>query len=134
MPERTILIQYVVNQRNERPTGWRVWSDGQVQRCADDNSPPGMTDLLERDRELNWQDEKQLGAEQVDVLRATIRESGFFDLPPRLLINYCKDDPGTAIWTVNLGGQTARVVVYDPRPRRSAEIDKLLAELNAVVV
>lgn len=133
MPERDILIQYVINQRGERPTGLRVWSDGQVQRCADDNTPPGMTDLLERDRELNWQDEKQIGTEQVEVLRAAIRDSGFFNLAPRLLINYCKEDPGTAIWTVNLDGQTARVVVYDPRPRRSAEIDKLLAALNAVV-
>jgi hypothetical protein len=133
MPEQNILIQYVINQRNERPTGRRVWSDGQIQRCADDNSPPGMTDLLERDRELNWQDEKQIGAEQVDAIRTAIRESGFFDLPPRLLINYCKDDPGTAIWTVNLDGQTARVVVYDPRPRRSTEIDRLLAALNGVL-
>lgn len=134
MPERDILIQYVINRRNERPSGLRIWLDGLVQRCAADNSPLGMTDLLERDRDLQWQDEKQLSVEQVDAIRVAIQDSGFFDLPPRLLINYCTEDPGTAIWTVNLDGQTARVVVYDPRPKRSTEIDRLLAELNAVVM
>src|SRR5262245_540003 len=122
MAERTVLLQYVINQRNEAPRGLRIWSDGAVQRTADDNPPPTATEMLEKDRALNWVDSQALTGEQVETIRQAIRNSGIFDLPPRLLINYCKEDPGTAIWSVNVDGQTARVVVYDPRPRRSAEI------------
>jgi hypothetical protein len=133
MAERNVLLQYVINQRSEPPRGLRIWSDGTVQRPADDNALPTATEPLEKDRLLNWIDTQVLTGEQIETIRAAIRLSGIFDLPPRLLINYCKEDPGTAIWTVNLDGQSARVVVYDPRPRRSAEIDQLNQAINAVL-
>ena len=133
MAERTILLQYVINQRSEPPRGLRIWSDGAVQRPADDNPLPTATELLEKDRALNWIDTQVLVGEQIETIREAIRSSGIFDLPPRLLINYCKEDPGTAIWSVHLDGQSARVVVYDPRPRRSAEIDQLFQAINAVL-
>ncbi len=58
--------------------------------------------------------------------------SGFFELQPVLLINYCKEDPGKAIWTVTPDGQTARVVVFDPRPRRSTAIDLLNQAIDRI--
>ena len=33
----TLLIQQVVNQRDERPGGWRIWTEGLLQRTSDDN-------------------------------------------------------------------------------------------------
>jgi hypothetical protein len=133
MSERSVLLQRITNQRGERPDGLRIWSDGMVQRVSEDNPPPDATERLDVDRELKWQDERHLDPEQVDAIRAAIQDSGFFDLPPRLLINYCKDDPGAAIWTVNLNGRTAHVVLYDPRPRRSPVLDRLSANLDTLL-
>ncbi len=130
MSERNVLVQYVTYQRTERPTGQRVWSDGLVQQTSDDNPLPGPTESLERDRDLQWIDDRHLSEAQLESLRQAIRESGVVGLPPRLTINYCKEDPGTAIWTINIDGQTVRVVVYDPRPKRSAEIDSLIKALQ----
>ena len=121
----TLLIQQVVNQREERPKGWRIWTDGLLQRTSDDNPLPGPTDRLDVDRELAWVDVRQLDESQLAAVRTAVEQAKFFDLPPRLTINYCKEDPGAAIWTVNLDGNSARVVVYDPRPKRNAALDAL---------
>ncbi len=133
MTDAVVLIQYVIQQRSQRPTGLRIWSDGRVQRTADSNPPPGPKDNLEHDRALDWQNESILAMEQVAALRAAIQASGYFELEPRLLINYCKDDPGTMIWTVNLDGRTGRVVVFDPRPRRSAKLDALAQHISVIL-
>jgi hypothetical protein len=133
MSERTLLLQTVTTQRAERPSGLRIWSDGLVQRSAEDNPFPGPTERLDLDRELNWRDEHRLTPDQVGVIRDAIGEIGFFELPPRLLINYCKDDPGTTIWTVTVGRRTGHVVVYDPRPKRSLALDRLSALVNRVL-
>jgi hypothetical protein len=132
MTDRHVLIQSVTIQRTEVPKGFRVWSDGAVEHTAPDNALPGPTERLDRDRDLIWQSAGQLTADQVEQLSTAIVESGIFDLPPSLLINYCKDDPGVAIWTVNIDGRVARILVYDPRPRRSAELDKLSAFIAAI--
>ena len=137
MSEPTVLIQYVTHQRTEVPNGLRVLTDGLIQRTAPDNARPGPTELLEKDRSLTWQDDRHISSAQVEAIKAAILDSKFFDLQPRLLINYCKDDPGTMIWTVNVDGKTWRVVVYDPRPRRSTELDglsKALADILAAEV
>lgn len=137
MTERAIFIQYAIHQRNEHPTGIRIWSDGLVQRCSAANPLPLPTDNLERDRDLIWEDDQQkkaLTADQLNTLADAVRQSSFFALPPRLLINYCKEDPGTMIWTITLDGQTGRVVVFDPRPKRSPELDILLKILTNLLV
>lgn len=131
MAVRTVLVQVVTVQRAERPTGLRIWSDGIVQRGVGEQ--PGPTELLEKDRALEWIDTQTLNAEKIGAVREVIAQSGIFNLEPRLLINYCKEDPDTAIWTVNLDGRTARVVVYDPRPRRSAELDRLMQAIDGVL-
>ena len=100
MTERTVLVQVVTIQRAERPTGLRLLSDGAVQRGS--GTLPNATEPLEKDRTLDWTDSGLLNDDELNVVRAAIRQGGFFDLEPRLLINYCKDDPGVAIWTVNL--------------------------------
>ena len=133
MPDRVVLIQYVTQQRTELPKGQRIWTDGLLQKVGRDNTLPGPTDPLERDRDLKWQDERQLTAEQVEAIKTAIGNSKFFELEPRLLINYCKEDPGTMIWAVNLDGQTWRVVVYDPRPRRSPDLDNLSKTLTEIL-
>lgn len=133
MSERVVLIQYVTQQRTERPVGLRVWTDGLVQTVAPDNPLPDPTALLERDRDLKWQNERHLSTQQIDAIKAAIRESSFFELEARLLINYCKEDPGTMIWTVNLDGQSWRVVVFDPRPRRSLQLDNLSKALAEIL-
>jgi hypothetical protein len=131
MAQRIVLVQVVTIQRAEHPTGLRIWSDGTVQRGI--GELPGPTELLEKDRALDWTDIHTLNDDQLDTVRSIIRQSGIFDLEPRLLINYCKEDPGVAIWTVSLDGQTARVVVYDPRPRRSPQLDRLMQVINGVL-
>jgi hypothetical protein len=133
MAERSILLQYIINQRTERPVGLRIWSDGELQRPAETNLPPDPTARLDNDRDLDWQTVSQLSVEQVEEIKQAVQQIGFFDLPPRLLINYCKEDPGTMIWTVNLDGQTHRVVVFDPRPKRSAQLDQLSATLKNIL-
>ncbi len=133
MSERTVVVQYVINQRAERPTGRRIWSDGLVQRCADDAPLPGPAERLDRDRDLPWQDAGQLATAELEMVRNAVLQSGFFDLPAMLLINYCKEDPGTAVWTVNVSGRTARVVVFDPRPRRESVIDHLSGLLDSIL-
>lgn len=133
MSDRVVVLQKVVNQRTAPPSGLRIWSDGLVQRSAADNPLPTATERLDKDRDLKWQDDGHLASSQVEVVREAIRQVGFFDLPPVMLINYCKEDPGTAIWAVNVDGQTARVVVFDPRPRRSAELDRLSAALDEIL-
>jgi hypothetical protein len=126
MTEPYILLQSVTTERTAAPSGFRVWSDGNVQRTAD-NPIPSPTERLDKDRELNWQDSGRLAPEQVEQLKTAILENGIIDLPPSLTINYCKEDPPTAIWTINVDGRIARIVVWDPRPRRSAEFDRLSA-------
>ena len=133
MSERNIVLQRVIHQRAVPPAGLRFWSDGLVQRSADDNPLPGPDDRLDKDRDLSWTDAQQLTDEQVLSLKEAIRQANFFDLPPVMLINYCKEDPGTAIWTVNLDGHNGRVVVFDPRPRRSAELDSLDAFVKTLL-
>ena len=131
MAERTVLVQVVTIQRADRPTGLRIWSDGTVQHGIGEK--PGQTELLEKDRVLDWTDINILNGDQLATIGTEIAQSGIFGLEPRLLINYCKEDPGVAIWTVNLDGQTARVVIYDPRPRRSPELDRLWQAINGVI-
>ena len=121
-----VVIQYVIIQRTDVPTGLRILSDGRLERVAADNPLPGPTDRLELDRPIAWEADRQLPQSVMVALKAAVIESGFFNLEPRILINYCKEDPGVAIWNANVDGQSARVVLYDPRPRRSAEIDRLL--------
>ncbi len=133
MADRVVILQKVFNQRVERPSGLRIWSDGLVQRPTADNPLPAATERLDKERDLQWQDDRQLTTSQVDAIRQAIRQTNFFDLPAVLLINYCKEDPGTAIWTVNLDGTTACVVVFDPRPRRNAELDRLSAALDEIL-
>ncbi len=58
MPDRVLLIQYVTHQRTETPCGTRIWTDGFVQKVTSDNSRPDATELLERDRDLKWQDDR----------------------------------------------------------------------------
>ena len=70
----------------------------------------------------------------MNQLAVIIQESGFFELEARLLINYCKEDPGVGIWEIELNGQRHRVVVFDPRPRRSPVIDSLLKALDQAAV
>ena len=125
MSDRTILLQQVIYQRNNPPAGFRIWSDGTFERPAADNPLPDPTERLDRDRDLCWESAFHLSAGQLEALRETIRASGFLTLPSALLINYCKEDPPVAIWVASLDGQTVRVVLWDPRPRRSAEIDRL---------
>ena len=138
MSDRIIVLQRVIQHRSERPSGLRIWSDGLVERSSSENVPPGPDDRLDRDRELSWTDVQHLTDEQVAALKEVIRRANFFDLPPVLLINYCTEDPGTAIWTVTLDDSTWRVVVFDPRPRRSPALDilnnflKELLETSAV--
>ena len=132
MADRIVLIQCVITQRTERPTGFRIWTDGVVQRPAD-NVLPNATERLDLDRNLAWQDERQLSADQVNTIRDTIRQIKFLELPTRLLINYCKEDPGTAIWTVNVDGQVGRVVVFDPRPRRNEALDRLSKQISDII-
>jgi hypothetical protein len=133
MSERTILLQQVIYQRTEPPKGFRIWSDGTVQRCAEDNALPGATERLDQDRAITWHDDGLLASEQLDEIRNTIRQCGFLKLPPALTINYCKDDPGAAIWTTTVDEQTIRVVLWDPKPRRSPEIDQLIEIVNTVL-
>ena len=134
MADDGVLIQRVIYQRTEPPVGLRIWVDGLVQRVADATPLPSPTDRLDLDREVIWRDEPRLSPEQVEAVRDAIRDSGIFDLEPRLLINYCKEDPGTAIWNATLDGKTAHVVVFDPRPRRSPELDSLEALINQVLI
>ncbi|HVO42774.1 MAG TPA: hypothetical protein VMT34_09130 [Aggregatilineales bacterium] len=133
MSEPTVLLQFVTYQRDLRPSGRRIWSDGRVQRAAEDNPLPGSGERLDLDREIAWADEQTLSAEQIAALRDAILAVRFFDLPVRMLINYCKEDPGTTIWTAMVDGRSGRVVVFDPRPRRSPELDTLLARLTEVL-
>jgi len=133
MSEPVILLQYVTQQRDQRPAGLRIWSDGSVQHAAPDNALPGPTQRIDVDREIQWQDQAALSPTQVETLQGVMRECGLFDLPAKLLINYCKDDPGTTIWMANLDGKMAHIIVYDPRPKRSAELDKLLTALNELL-
>ncbi len=128
-----ILLQRVTIQRTEQPDGLRIWSDGLVQRSADDNPLPGPTERLDKDRDLKWIDRQRLSPRQVDAIRTAIRNNGFFDLEPQLLINYCKEDPGAAIWTVNLDDQTARVVLWDPRPTRNTDLDLLTGAIDKIL-
>jgi hypothetical protein len=128
-----VLLQAVVHQRGMQPTGQRILTDGTLQVTTADNPMPGPDDLLEKDRSLSWETVRQLSNADVQALEAAIRQSGVLDLPPRILINYCKEDPGTQILTINLGDHKHRVVLYDPKPRRSVEIDALLRVLNAVI-
>ncbi|MEP7289045.1 MAG: hypothetical protein ABI947_25095 [Chloroflexota bacterium] len=133
MADDSVLIQHVIYQRTERPVGLRIWADGLVQHAAEDNSLPAPADHLDVDRELAWRDESRLSSDKIKAIREAIRNSGIFDLEPRLLINYCKEDPGTAIWIATLDGNTAQVVVFDPRPRRCAQLDSLEALINQVL-
>ena len=128
-----IVLQYVIVQRDQRPSGRRVLADGKLQHVATENPLPTPTERLDLDRVLTWQDERVLAAESIQAIRQAVLDSGFFDLEPRLLINYCKEDPPAAIWTVNVEGRQARVVVFDPRPKRSAAIDKLNETLKAIL-
>lgn len=128
-----MLLQYVIIQRDQAPEGRRVWTDGHYERTSPGNALPTAVELLDKDRLLDWQPQGNLSPEQLERLQMAIRASGFFQLQPKLLINYCKEDPGVAIWTVALDGQEARVVLYDPRPRRSAQIDSLLGVLADLI-
>lgn len=128
-----VILQYVINQRGEVPTGQRVLDDGTVQRVAASSPKPGETERLDLDRELSWEAIGQISAEQVSAISSAVTDGGFFDLEPKLLINYCKEDPGTGIWTANVGGRSYRVVVFDPRPRRSPVIDKLVELLKGLL-
>ncbi|MHB8625492.1 MAG: hypothetical protein ACYDBJ_00845 [Aggregatilineales bacterium] len=132
MSEPDILIQYVTVERTQHPTGRRVLADGTLQRTTADNPLPGPDDLLDRDRTLTWTTERRLPPDKIQAIKKAINEAGVFDLPPRLLINYCKEDPGVTIWTVSVDGHQTRIVLFDPKPKRSPELDRLLLALNLI--
>lgn len=132
MPDR--LVEYVIQQRGVPPQGFRLLSDGTLLRLAPDNAPPTPTARLDQDRaDLVWQAAGTLRPEALDQARAALQAADLFSLPPVLLINYCKDDPPTGIWQVCLAGQAARIVVFDPRPKREARLDALLAALEPLL-
>lgn len=132
MSEPDILIQYVTVERTQHPTGRRVLVDGTLQHTTADNPLPGPDDLLDRDLTLAWMTEHRLSPDKIAAIKKAINESGIFDLPPRLLINYCKEDPGVTIWTINVDSRRARVVLFDPKPKRSPELDRLLLALKSI--
>lgn len=128
-----VVLQYIVNQRGSAPTGLRITADGNVSRPAPDSAPPGPTARLDMERQdVVWVAVGQIGPEGVEALREALRANRFLELPARLLINYCKEDPPAALWTATLDGQTVRVTVFDPRPKRSTEIDGVLAALQRI--
>lgn len=130
----SILVQYIVNERNAAPRGFRIAEDGAVYRPAPENAPPERTARLDRERaDMQWQEVRRLDAAALDAVRTALRASDFFALPSQLLINYCKDDPPAGIWRVTLDGQSAQVIVFDPRPKRNVQLDALLATLEAVL-
>jgi len=133
MTDVTILVQYTVTQREERPSGFRIWSDGRVQRAAESNPLPTPTERLDVERQIEWADVRTLDAAQLEKARLALRTANFAEMPPKLLINYCKEDPGAGLWIVNVDGQSGRVVVYDPRPKRNAALDTLLSEISSYV-
>jgi hypothetical protein len=131
MPE--VLIQYLLQQRGERPTGFRIWPDGRVEHCAATNPVPTPTARLDHEPELIWQESGRLDTAQLGAVKEAIRQAKLEALPPRLLINYCKEDPGAALWTFNLDGQSGQITVYDPHPKRHPQLDTLLAQLQTMV-
>ncbi len=132
MPD--LLVEYVTHQRGVPPQGFHLLSDGTLLRPAPDNAPPAPTARLDQDRaDLVWQTAGTLRPEALDQVRAALQAADLFSLPPVLLINYCKDDPPTGIWQVCLDGQRARIVVFDPRPKREARLDALLAALEPLL-
>jgi hypothetical protein len=133
MTDRVVLLEEVTYQRTERPHGFRIWSDGTVERTSDANPLPTLTERLDVDRTVQWEADRTLSAEQLAALSETIRQSGIFDVEPKMLINYCKEDPPAAIWKINLDGQSHKILVYDPRPRRSAVLDAVLAAVKGVL-
>lgn len=132
MPD--LLVEYVIQQRGVPPQGFRLLSDGTLLRPAPENTPPAPTARLDQDRaDLVWQTAGALSPDALEQVRAALQAADLFSLPPVLLINYCKDDPPTGIWQVCLDGQQARIVVFDPRPRREARLDALLAALEPLL-
>lgn len=130
-----IIIQVVTHQRGEAPNGLRVLADGAVQQPppnAPENAAPAPTARLDHDRPLVWQTLKTLDADALNAVIMAVRAANFAALPTQMLINYCKEDPGTAIWQAAIDGETYRVVVWDPRPRRSAALDTLMAALAQI--
>jgi hypothetical protein len=84
MTERFILLQRIANQRGERPGGLRIWSDGLVARRR--RQPAARsTEHLDADRDLSGRT-NAAHPERVGTIGRR-SDSGFFDLPPRLLIN-----------------------------------------------
>jgi len=128
-----ILLQYQVNERGQKPSGLRLYDDGRMQRPSPENSLPGATDRLDQPRSLIWVEDRTLNPAQINSVKESIRACGFFGLPAKLLINYCKEDPPAAIWSITLDDFSHQVVVYDPRPKRSKEIDLLLEALEALL-
>ncbi|MCE7946989.1 MAG: hypothetical protein DYG88_06130 [Chloroflexi bacterium CFX4] len=129
-----LLVEYVIQQRSVPPQGFRLLSDGTLLRLTSDNAPPAPTARLDQDRaDLAWQAAGTLSPEALEQARAALQAADLFSLPPVLLINYCKDDPPTGIWQVTLDGQRARIVVFDPRPKRQARLDALLAALEPLL-
>jgi len=133
MSDALVMLEYLIVQRGVRPSGQRILSDGTLLKPADDTPLPGEDDLLEKDRPLRWVEVRKLSTEAVEHLSQTVVSAGFFDLEKRLLINYCKEDPGVAIWVAQVGDQKARVVLYDPKPKRNATIDQIEAALKSVL-
>ncbi len=133
MSEATLILQYTNTQREERPKGFRLWSDGRVQRASEANPLPSRTERIDVERQIEWTDARTLEASQLEQCLNAIRQANFSAMSPKMLINYCKEDPGAGLWIVNLDGQHWRVLVYDPRPKRSAELDALLATIEPLV-
>lgn len=130
MNTAAILIQAVTIQRKNAPLGKRILQSGLIQYTTPDNPRPNDTESLEKDRTLNWTDGELLAAEALAQVKTAIQSSKIFDLPGRILINYCKEDPGTQIWYVEIDEQRTRVVLFDPKPKRSSELDQLIAHLT----
>ncbi len=72
MTELVVLIQYVLQQRAEPPIGFRIWSDGRAQHCAN-TSLLDISERLDIDRELIWRDDPQLDAAHLQTIRDECR-------------------------------------------------------------
>jgi hypothetical protein len=131
--EPEIIMQVVVNERGERPNGLRILADGAVQQPTPDTPPIAGGERLDREGKIAWHTLKIIDSAALDRVRDAVRAADFAALPPQMLINYCKEDPGTAIWHVHIDGAHWRVLVWDPRPRRSPALDRLMAALVQIV-
>ncbi|MFH1785638.1 MAG: hypothetical protein ABH842_04370 [Candidatus Micrarchaeota archaeon] len=118
VPEGSVLIRHEVH-------GWPIYQRGTLIRLNGEIWT--MANEGHQNESGQWTKIRKINKTQLDKIKETIKNSGFFELPTRISENF--RDGSAEVWFVNLDGEESKVLLRISKEERKPDALKKLEEV-----